>query len=283
MERRHGSVIRATRIAQRASRSREQASGARYGQFVAPRDGMQALVDALAAKLRPESVRLNTPVERLTPQMDGTWLVQPRGGPPEAFDGVILAVKAPVAGRLLMATSPALASDLAHLSYAGAALVILGVRREQIAHGLGGFGFVVPAVEQRRILAGSFASLKFPGRAPEGCVLVRVFVGGALQPQLLELDDAALQQLVREELAELIGLTGEPIFCDVARWTGAMPQYHVGHLQIVQAIEERASLLPNFALAGNAYRGVGIPYCVRSGEQAAERVVAALEPAASPA
>jgi oxygen-dependent protoporphyrinogen oxidase len=101
-----------------------------------------------------------------------------------------------------------------------------------------------------------------------------VFVGGALQPELLKHSDDELRELVREELSELIGLGGEPIFCDVARWQGAMPQYHVGHLQIVAAIEERAGHLPNFALAGNAYRGVGIPYCVRSGEQAAEQVLA---------
>lgn len=281
MEREHGSVIRATLRQQRAAKVKEQSSGARYGMFVAPREGMQTLIDALAASLPEGTIRLNTPVERLTAQMDGSWIVQPRGGMPETFDGVILALKAPLAGRLLMMTSTALATDLAHIPYAGAALVILGVRRDQIAHPLDGFGFVVPAVENRRILAGSFSSIKFDGRAPEGTVLIRVFVGGALQPKLLDLDDNELRRIVREELQELIGLTGEPIFCDVARWTGAMPQYHVGHVQVIDAIEQRASMLPNFALAGNAYRGVGIPFCVHSGEQAAERVISSLRTLAS--
>lgn len=277
LEREFGSVIRGTLKQQRAAKEKETSSGARYGQFVAPRLGMQTLVDALVAKLSSDCVQLSTSVERLVPQMDGTWLVQTAGQPPEPYDGVVLAVKAPLAGRLLMATSPALASDLAHIEYAGAAVVIMGVRAADIARPVEGFGFVVPAIENRKILAASFASHKFPGRAPDGCVLLRVFVGGALQPELLKRSDDEIRELVREELAELIGLGGEPIFCDVARWHGAMPQYHVGHLQIVTAIEERAGHLPNFALAGNAYRGVGIPYCVRSGEQAAEQVLAQMQ------
>jgi hypothetical protein len=138
---------------------------------------------------------------------------------------------------------------------------------------LDGFGFVVPAVEKRRIIAGSMASVKFPGRAPEGKVLLRVFVGGALQPELGELPDDEIRQLVLEELRELIGLSGEPEFCEVIRWLSMMPQYHVGHLDLVAKIEERSAAIPHFALAGNAYRGVGIPFCIRSGEQAAERVM----------
>jgi oxygen-dependent protoporphyrinogen oxidase len=276
MERQHGSVIRATRRQQRASKTKETSSGARYGLFVAPRQGMQTLVDALAAALPAGSVHLNTPVERLTPQLDGSWIVQTPNRPPQTFDGVILATRAQIAGRLLMATSPALASDLSHIAYAGAALVMLGVRREQVEHPLDGFGFVVPMVEKRRILAGSFSSIKFAGRAPDGCVLLRAFVGGAIQPELLEREDAELAQMAQEELRELIGLHGEPQFCEVSRWIGAMPQYHVGHLQIVKTIEERAALLPNFALAGNAYRGVGIPFCIRSGQQAADHVLDSL-------
>lgn len=280
MEREYGSVIRATRLAQHRAKRKETSSGARYGMFLAPRAGMQTLVDALAKALPPECLRLNTPVDRLSPQMDGTWTIQ-TGTQTEQFSGVVLAIKAPLAGRLLMPTSPALAADLAHIPYAGAALVVLGVKREQITHPLDGFGFVVPAIEKRRILAGSFSSIKFAGRAPDGAVLIRVFVGGALQPDMLNHDDDQLRAIVREELGELLGLSGEPLFCDVTRWTGAMPQYHVGHLQVVAAIEERAAHLPNFALAGNAYRGVGIPFCIHSGQTAAQRVVNSLTAATS--
>jgi oxygen-dependent protoporphyrinogen oxidase len=152
-------------------------------------------------------------------------------------------------------------------------VALLGVRRDQVAHPLDGFGFVVPAIESRRIIAGSMASVKFPGRAPEGKVLLRVFVGGALQPELGELPDDAIRKIVLDELGELLGLRGEPEFFEVARWLGMMPQYHVGHLDLVRQIEARAAAIAHFALAGNAYRGVGVPFCIKSGEHAAERVV----------
>jgi oxygen-dependent protoporphyrinogen oxidase len=174
-----------------------------------------------------------------------------------------------------------LSVELSRIEYAGTAIVTLAYQRDQIAHALDGFGFVVPAVERRRILAGSFSSVKFPGRAPDDAVLVRVFVGGACQSELLDLSDDELRALVREELAELIGATGQPIFAEVTRWSKAMPQYHLGHQQLVAQIERAAAAWPNFALAGNAYHGVGIPNCVHSGEQAAERVLAALRAVAA--
>jgi oxygen-dependent protoporphyrinogen oxidase len=135
----------------------------------------------------------------------------------------------------------------------------------------------VPAIENRRVIAGSMASVKFPGRAPEGKVLLRVFVGGALQPELGERSEEDIRQIVIEELRDLIGLREVPEFCEVVRWLGMMPQYHVGHLDLVRQIEERTVDIPHFALAGNAYRGVGIPFCVHSGEVAAERVIRSAE------
>jgi oxygen-dependent protoporphyrinogen oxidase len=123
------------------------------------------------------------------------------------------------------------------------------------------------------VIAGSFASVKFPGRAPEDRVLIRVFVGGALQADLATLPDDELVRMAREELGTLLGASGEPEISEVVRWLDAMPQYHVGHLDLVAQIEARVAEIPRFALAGNAYRGVGIPFCIRSGEQAAERVI----------
>jgi oxygen-dependent protoporphyrinogen oxidase len=191
----------------------------------------------------------------------------------EVFDELILAAPGAVSSRLLADIDPELAAFIARIPHAGCSVAVLGLSRDNVAHPLDGFGFVVPAIEKRRIIAGSIASVKFPGRAPQGKVLLRVFVGGALQPALAELSDAELQDLVVTELRELIGLRGEPELFEVVRWLGAMPQYHVGHLDLVRQIEERATQIPHFALAGNAYRGVGIPFCVHSGEQAAERVV----------
>jgi oxygen-dependent protoporphyrinogen oxidase len=168
----------------------------------------------------------------------------------------------------------ALASELAAIEYAGCAVVSLGFARERIGHSLDGFGFVVPQGAGRRIIAGSFASLKFPGRAPAEHVLFRVFVGGALQPELLGLSDHELVQVARDELTELLQISGEPLLADIARWPRSMPQYHVGHLDRLRRIERLAAAHPRFALAGNAYRGVGIPQCITSGQAAAERIAA---------
>ena len=104
-------------------------------------------------------------------------------------------------------------------------------------------------------------------------MLIRVFVGGALQPDMANLPDDALIQAAREELAALLGVRGEPEICEVVRWLGVMPQYHVGHVQLVDQILSQAETIPHFALAGNVYRGVGIPFCIHSGEKAAERIV----------
>jgi protoporphyrinogen/coproporphyrinogen III oxidase len=278
MERKFGSLIRGMRV-EPASGGRQPAeaasatgSGARYGQFLAPRDGMQRLVDVLAARLPAGCVRLNSPVERI--ERDGDWRVHVGGGSLTAsFDELILATPGAISSRLLHNVDGELAALIRRIPHAGCSVAVLGVRRDQIQHPLDGFGFVVPAIENRRIIAGSMASVKFPGRAPEGKVLLRVFVGGALQPQLGELPDDEIRRIVLEELSELIGLHGEPELFDVACWLGMMPQYHVGHLDLVRQIEGRTAAIPHFALAGNAYRGVGIPFCIHSGEQAAERVV----------
>ncbi len=279
MERQHGSLIRAARRQQgRASEANDINGGARYSMFVAPRDGLTSLVDALAARLPAGAVRLRHGVESIARGEDATWRVRAAGRSETArCDGLIVATPAPNAARLLQSLDRTLAVDLGRIEYAGTAIVTLAYRRGQISHALDGFGFVVPAVERRRILAGSFSSVKFPGRAPDDAVLVRVFIGGACQSELLDLTDEELCLIAREELAALVGAAGEPLFADVTRWPKAMPQYHLGHEAIVAEIERTAATWPHFALAGNAYHGVGIPNCIYSGEQAAQRIVAGLQ------
>ena len=165
-----------------------------------------------------------------------------------------------------------LATLLGEIPYASSATVSVGLRRADVPHPLDGFGFVVPRTERRAVFACTFSSVKYPGRAPEGHVLLRCFVGGALNEGLLESDDRALVDAARDELREALGITAEPVLTRVARWTKAMPQYHVGHGGRVETIEQCAAALPGLHLAGGAYHGVGIADCVRSGEAAAERV-----------
>jgi oxygen-dependent protoporphyrinogen oxidase len=162
------------------------------------------------------------------------------------------------------------------IEYAGTTILSLAFRRASVPFPLTSFGFVVPAVENRRILAGSFSSVKFAGRAPDDMLLVRVFIGGACQSHLADLPDDELRAIAIDELGALLKIRDEPLLCDIARWPRSMPQYHLGHRRLVADIERLAAELPALALAGNAYHGVGIPACIESGERAAAHVCASL-------
>jgi protoporphyrinogen/coproporphyrinogen III oxidase len=159
------------------------------------------------------------------------------------------------------------------IEYSGTAVLSVGFERSQIAHRLDGMGAVVPAIEHSAMLACSFSSQKYGHRAPEGHVLLRVFAGGARRPELAEMDAATLEPLLLGELASLLGIRGEPVYRNLARWPATMPQYHVGHRDLVERIEARRLDLPHLELAGNAFSGVGIPHCIHSGQTAAERIL----------
>ena len=267
LERRHRSLILGLRA---TARTRD--AGARYSLFMTHVDGMGGLVADLARRLPEGVVRLGAGVNGLAPA-GGTWRLT-AGGAGFTADAVVLAVPAYVAASLLEAVDSTLARTLAAIEYASSATVTLAYRGTDLPRGLPGFGFVVPAVERRSILACSYPSRKFANRAPDGHELVRAFVGGMLRPELLERDDAGLIALVEAELAALLGVTARPLLVRVHRHARAMPQYHVGHEAHVAAIEARAATIAGLALAGAAYRGVGVPDCVRSGEAAADAVLA---------
>jgi oxygen-dependent protoporphyrinogen oxidase len=274
MERQHRSVIWAMWKQQRrvAAQGTGAVSGARWSLFVSFKHGMQTLVDQLTKRLPEGTVRVATAIGGLRRREDGKWLV----GHDDPWDAVIVATPAPVAARLVTDAVPRLAAELAGIPYASTAIVNLIYRREDIPHPLNGFGFVVPAIERRNILACTFSSLKYEGRAPGEYVIVRSFVGGALQPELFRQDDAAMETSVRTELRQLLGITAEPRVRRIARYEASMPQYQVGHLDRRARIARLVEDTPRLALAGNAYQGVGIPDCVHSGEQAAEAIFAAL-------
>jgi oxygen-dependent protoporphyrinogen oxidase len=255
------------------------ATGARYGQFVTFVGGMETLPRALATHLREKgAVMIEGRADRLDRVADQWQVTLKRDGgesAPETVtaDAVIVATPSPVAAVLLAGVDQGLAADLAGIAYAGSVIVSLGFRRAQVAHPLDAAGLVVPRIAGRRGLAISFSSSKFPGRAPDGCVLMRVFVGGALDPSAVGLDDDALVALARDEAAAIVGAAGEPLLVQVDRWAGSMPQYHVGHADRVNRIEAALSRHPRLTLAGNAYRGVGIPQVIASGQAAAARVM----------
>ena len=278
MEQTHGSLWAGERARLRQAGG-GPAAGARYGQFVTLAGGMETLPRRLAAGLAERGVTfIHAAAGALARDACGRWQVPLVAAgaavPPLEADAVIVALPAPAAARIIAGVDTALAADLAAIEYAGSAVVSLGFPRDRVAHPLDAAGMVVPRVAGRRALAVSFSSAKFPGRAPPGCVLVRVFVGGALDPATTQLPDADLTTLAREEVATLIGATGVPLLVQIDRWRGAMPQYHVGHLDRVARIEGAAAAIGTFALAGAAYRGVGIPQVIASGQVAAAAVLA---------
>ena len=275
MEREYGSLIRAA--AKRAKTNRQDdAQGARYGLFFAPPLGMSQLVDALAERISPDSVKFHSPVRSMRRDAEGHWRLEV-GDKDNVLtaDAVIVALPAGQAGRLLHDVDAELAQRIGSIPCAGVSIVISAYLREDLPRiPARGFGCIVPIAERRNILAVSFASEKFPGRAPKEIVLLRTFVGGAIQPELADLDDSRLEQLVAEELAELLGAAQPPQFSFVVRWTGAMPQYHIGHSDLVEKIELRIESIAGLEVAGSAYHGVGIPHCIHGAEEAAQRIVA---------
>ena len=282
LERRERSVVLAMwRAARRAGAQAAGASGARWSLFASLAGGMEEMVRLVAARLPAGAVRLGERVVELA--RDGTgWRVATAAGMAVRADAVVLAAESHQAARLFRTVDPSLAHLLEDIAYASSAIVTLGYRRGDIAHALDGFGFVVPHAERRPLIACSFSSVKYAGRAPDGHVLLRVFMGGALQASALEADDAELVATARAELAELLGARGEPVLARVVRHPRSMPQYEVGHLARVEAIELGLRRHPGLVLAGGAYRGVGIPDCIHSGEAAVEALLGR-PPAARPA
>ncbi len=281
MEKEHGSLSAAEEARLGDLGTAHRAEGARYGQFVTLASGMGTLPERLAERIEASGVeRRRAAVTTLERRPGGAWRVSfdraVAGTDAIEADGVILALRAPIAARLMATADASLAADLAGIEYASSAVVVLGYAREQVAHPLDAAGVVVPRIEGRRSLAVSFSTSKFPGRAPEGHVLLRVFLGGALDPERHLLDDEQLVALAREELAAIVGASGPPKLVEIARWPAAMPQYHLGHLDRLERMTRRLDTLPGLALAGAAYEGVGIPQVIASGQAAARRVMAGL-------
>jgi protoporphyrinogen/coproporphyrinogen III oxidase len=280
MERANRSVILAMlkRAGSQSKAETNGTSGARYSLFLSFDRGTQTLVDSLAAKLPPRSVQLNSKVTSLRlDRAAGRWSVQTESGVSLDADAVCVAIPTHAAARLWQETDAKVSEDLKAISYASTATVNLAYDRRDIRHSLAGFGFVVPFIEKRSLIACTFSSIKFARRAPNGFVLLRAFVGGALQPEMFALDDFQMLQRVQSDLGALLGVEKPPLFTEVSRWPRSMPQYEIGHLDRVERIDNCLAETPTLKLAGNAYRGAGIPDCIRSGEKAAESLASLFE------
>jgi oxygen-dependent protoporphyrinogen oxidase len=265
MEATHGSLGRALTSAIRKSSPAKPL-------FTSLQNGMQQLVDAIVSHLPPSALHRNTPVQAIQ-QQDRGWVVS-AGYSSDHFDAVIIAISAPAATRLGLPAT--LNSALSAIEYTSSVTVTLAYDQPARQSLPPGFGFLVPRSEGKRLLAATFVHNKFPHRAPEDRALLRCFLGGARDQTILDQSDDDILRIVRQELLPILNLTAKPLFTRVYRWSNAMAQYNVGHIERIQAIEKICRELPGLALAGNAYHGIGVPDCVRSGADAASHILQAL-------
>jgi protoporphyrinogen/coproporphyrinogen III oxidase len=274
LEREHGSLIRGL-----LARTPGRGGGSSTG-FVSLAGGMEDLVTGLVSALPAECLRVARPVRWV--HRSGPWLTAVLAtGPALRARAVILAAPAPKAAAMLEPLAPSAAGFLANVPFASTATILLGYRRVDVNHGLDGYGFVVPRAAGLRSSAVTFVSTKLPGRAPEGHVLLRVFVGGVRDPRALDLDDEALVAAVTQELRPLLGICGEPVVRRVFRWPSATPQLEVGHLERWAGVERELESVPGLFLAGAGLRGTGIPDCISDGIRAAEAALAFIAEAAA--
>jgi oxygen-dependent protoporphyrinogen oxidase len=261
-ERQSGSVLRAFRAL--------HVTPSPQGAFVSLPGGTGELVDTLVASM-PDVVRTNTRVMDL--RRAGSLIIDTGTGRVDAR-AVILAAPAYVCASLLRSFDTAVAAFCDAVPYASTATVAFGYRREQVADTLQGTGFVVPRVERSALLAGTWVTSKWPGRAPDGHVLLRGFLGGGRDPHRLEASDQALIDAARIELEDLLGITGDPVLTRLQRWTRQSPQYEVGHLQRVAAIDDHLAALPGVFVTGSGFRAIGIPDCIADARATAARAAA---------
>jgi oxygen-dependent protoporphyrinogen oxidase len=261
-ERQSGSVLRAFRAL--------HVTPSPQGAFVSLPGGTGDLVDALVATM-PGVIRTHARVTEL--RRAEALILETSAGRVEAR-AVVLAAPAYVAGSLLRAFNTTLAASCDAVPYASTATVVFGYRREQVAHPMQGTGFVVPRVERSPLLAGTWVTSKWPGRAPDGHVLLRAFLGGGRDPQRLEDSDEELIETASAELTALLGISGDPVITRLFRWTRQSPQYEVGHLQRVAAIDDHLASLPGVFVTGSGFRAIGIPDCIADARATASRAAA---------
>ncbi len=272
-ERAHGSLV----LSMRAQRRKQRGHGPAPSAFLSLRGGMGELAGALEARLPRGAVKRGRAVSRIEPlarDARGRFVLVIDGGEKLFADDVLLAVPAFAAAELTRGLDGALAEELGAIPHASTAAVFVAMRRADVEHRLDASGYIVPRVLGLPAVASTWISSKWPGRAPDGSVLLRVFMGGAGREEVLERDDAELVRIAREELASRIGARGEPLFTKVFRFVKASPQPSVGHPARMRRIRERLARWPGLYVAGGGYDGVGIPSCIEQGQAVASSVLA---------
>jgi len=270
MERKHGSLIKGmVRMMKLAKPHGDEGKKMTY--FMSLKRGMQELVDSSVAFMGAGNVALSSEVRRVTKDPAG---YEVSIGPEKmVFDAVVLTTPSYVTAGIIREMAPSLADRLSAIEWSSTATISLAFRKQDIVSPLPGFGFIVPRIEKRRINAATWSSIKWPLRAPSDSVLVRCFVGGGHDEDLVSYADEDLLPIVLKELKEIAGIAAQPTFWKVYRWEKSMPRYTVGHLDRVAAMDETLKGFPGLHLIGSSYRGIGIGDCVKSGFEAAEAIL----------
>jgi oxygen-dependent protoporphyrinogen oxidase len=278
LEAKYGSVIRGLqKSAEREGEVLWQTSGPRYSLFLSFARGMGTLIEALVNRIGLSSLSLGFGISSVRHEpSSGRWqLLSARGDRIEA-DEICFSTPAEVTAELLKETAPSLSKKLGQIRYESVATLNLAYHAGSVPHALDGFGFVMAASEGRSLMACTFVDRKFKGRAPEGKILLRAFVGGAFGRRFFEMEDNDLLRMVRRDLEDLLGIRDAPLFYSLERYPQALPQYHVGHGELLSEIETARASLNGISLTGSSYRGTGVPDCVHDAEEEAEKTIGRL-------
>jgi len=275
LEKKYGSLIKG--MWKRRSQMAQQGNTAtKWSLFVTLEEGLSSLITALRDKLDQVEIKTGSPITAVTPTDHGYEVVS--GSERQTADALVITTPTYTAADWVSGWHPLLSKLLHEIPYVSTATVSLGFRRKDVKHPLKGFGFVIPRREGSAMMASTWSSTKFPGRAPKDHVLIRVFLGGAYQEDLVNQEESSLITLVRKELKGILGIDADPVVARAFRWIKANPQYHIGHVDLISEIEKQTQKHRGLFLTGAAYRGVGIPDCIQQGKETAEKVQAMFMP-----
>jgi oxygen-dependent protoporphyrinogen oxidase len=243
--------------------------------FTSFKNGMQSFTERIADEIGRDRIRSGVAVQALERTDDGAWVVTLSDGTTEVADAVVVATESWAAEPLMRTVDEEIANALSAIPTSSSATISLAFDESEIGIDMNAFGVLCPLVEKRNLMAATYSSTKWPGRAPAGKVLLRGFVGGPHNQEIVSRSDEELVETVLGEMRSILGVSAsaQPLFSRVFRWNRGMPQYTLGHLDRVESIEERSGAIEGLALAGGSYRGVGIPNCIESGERAATKVL----------
>jgi oxygen-dependent protoporphyrinogen oxidase len=273
IEEEYGSLIRGMLARRKVALQWQKKAGPKRTMFLTLKDGLGEWIECLKEKIGEERIGLKKKVVRLRRTEKGDYHIRLSDGASLETDSVILATPSFTTAKIVEEVDAKLSEILLTIPYVSSATVSLAYRRSQVHHPLDAFGFIIPRTEKRKIMASTWTSVKFNYRAPEDYVLLRVFVGGANNEELVSLDDEKMLRMIQEELKDIIEVEGDPILKRIYRWEKSMPQYLVSHLEKVARMEERTNLQPGLFLTGCAYKGIGISDSVHDAEIIAEKAV----------